>query len=51
MTGTLPLWLAAGLYCWQAWEYASTGNMGMALAFVAYAVANLGFIIAARGFL
>jgi hypothetical protein len=48
MTGTLPLWLAAGLYCWQAVEFWKSGNPGMTLAFVAYAVANIGFIVAAR---
>lgn len=46
MTGTIPLWLAAGLYCWQAWEYTRADNPGMALAFAAYAVANVGFILA-----
>lgn len=44
MTGALPLWLAAGLYCWQAFEYLRVGNPGMAVAFLAYAVANGGFI-------
>jgi hypothetical protein len=46
---TLPLWLAAGLYLWQAWNYQITGQYGMGLGFVAYAIANVGFILAARG--
>lgn len=46
---TLPLWLACGLYLWQAWNYGAVGQVGMALAFVAYALANAGFIMAARG--
>lgn len=44
---TLPLWLACGLYLWQAWNYGWAGQHGMALAFVAYALANAGFIWAA----
>ena len=47
---TLPLWLACGLYVWQAVNYGSAGQHGMALGFVAYALANVGFILAARGF-
>jgi len=46
VTGTIPLWLAAGLYVWQAVEYWKVGNGGMTLAFLAYAAANGGFIIA-----
>lgn len=46
---TLPLWLAAGLYCWQAWNYQAAGQHGMGLGFIAYALANVGFILAARG--
>lgn len=49
MTNTLPLWLAAGLYLWQAANYALVDQNGMAVAFVAYALANAGFILAARG--
>lgn len=47
---TLPLWLAAGLYIWQAANYSGAGQYGMAFGFVAYALANVGFILAARGF-
>ena len=47
---TLPLWLACGLYLWQAFNYGAVGQNGMALGFVAYALANVGFILAARGF-
>ena len=46
---TLPLWLACGLYLWQAANYMSAEQKGMALGFVAYALANVGFILAARG--
>lgn len=46
MTSTLPLWLAAGLYLWQAVNYLTTGQNGMAFAFLAYALANAGFIAA-----
>jgi hypothetical protein len=44
MTSTLPLWLASGLYCWQATNYFLAGQHGMALAFAAYALANGGFV-------
>lgn len=46
---TLPLALACGLYFWQAGNYIIAGQYGMALGFVAYALANAGFILAARG--
>jgi hypothetical protein len=46
---TLPLALACGLYLWQAVNYAVANQYGMAVGFVAYALANVGFIIAARG--
>ncbi len=46
---TLPLWLACGLYVWQAVNYAGASQHGMALGFIAYALANVGFILAARG--
>lgn len=49
MTNTLPLWLACALYFWQAANYYASGQRGMALGFVAYAFANVGFILAARG--
>lgn len=49
MASTLPLWLACALYLWQAFNYCGTSQYGMALAFVAYAGANVGFILAARG--
>lgn len=45
MAPWLPLALAGGLYLWQALEYARVGEYPMALAFVAYSVANLGFIL------
>ena len=41
---------AAGLYLWVAADYAHHGHYGMSFAFVAYAAANAGFILAARGF-
>lgn len=43
------LGIAAVVYVWVAFDYACLGQMGMALAFVAYAAANLGFILAAWG--
>lgn len=43
---TLPLALAGALYLWQAANYFSAGQYGLALAFVAYALANVGFIAA-----
>ena len=46
---TLPLWLACGLYLWQAYNYERAQQIGMAVGFVAYALANVGFILAARG--
>lgn len=39
-----PLLLFVGcIYAVVAWEYASKGKPGMALAFAAYALSNLGF--------
>lgn len=49
MPNTLPLALACGLYLWQAGNYAAAGQYGMGAGFVAYALANVGFIVAARG--
>jgi hypothetical protein len=49
MPNTLPLALACGLYLWQAANYEIAGQRGMAIGFVSYALANVGFIIAARG--
>lgn len=40
--------VASALYICVAFRYASFGNSGMAVAFVAYAVANLGFLWALR---
>lgn len=37
------LMLVALLYIWTAYGYYSAGRSGMCLAFIAYAVANLGF--------
>jgi hypothetical protein len=44
---TLPLWLATFLYCWQAANFAGSGQFGLCWAFVGYAIANLGLIWAA----
>ena len=45
-----PLLLAvAGAYVWVAVDYWLAGKNGMALAFGAYAIANLGFIWANQG--
>jgi hypothetical protein len=45
---TLPLWLATVLYLWQSAAFVGTGQFGLAVAFLCYAGANLGFIWAAR---
>jgi hypothetical protein len=45
---TLPLWLATLLYLWQSAAFVGSGQFGLALAFLCYAGANLGFIWAAR---
>jgi hypothetical protein len=42
----LPLALAGVLYLAMAVAYWRTGQMGMVVAFVSYAVANIGFIVA-----
>ena len=47
----MKLWelaIAALLYLSVAGRYLNIGDYGMALAFAAYALANVGFIIAAR---
>jgi hypothetical protein len=46
-TGVLPLWLASALYVWQTWEFYRAGNLGMALTFSGYTLANFGLIYAA----
>lgn len=38
--------IVAGIYLFIAFGYWKKGSAGMALAFVSYAVANVGFIIA-----
>ena len=44
-----PLIIACGLiYVWVALEQAAEGNIGMAITFGAYALANVGLCIAAR---
>lgn len=40
--------IASGLYLLAALDYARQGNSGFAIAFLAYAVANAGFVIASR---
>ncbi len=45
---TLPLWIATGLYLWQAAAFVSSGQFGFAWAFIGYALANGGLIWAAR---
>jgi hypothetical protein len=42
------LFVAALLYAWVAFDYATAGRWGMCLAFVAYSIANTGFILDAR---
>ena len=48
--GTLPLAIVTGLYIWQAVNYCLAREYGMGVAFVSYAAANVGFILAAKGF-
>lgn len=43
------LLLVAGIYLWVAGNYWMAGRMGMCLAFLAYALANLGFAWDAHG--
>lgn len=45
MNGWWPLAVAGILYLGQAWYYSRAGDWGMTLSFVAYAFANLGFIV------
>ena len=40
----LPLALGACLYIWQAYEYFRLGDQPMSMAFLAYAMANVGFV-------
>ncbi len=42
------LLLTAGIYCWVGVGYYKAGRTGMCLAFLAYAVANIGFAWDAR---
>jgi len=45
ITSPAPLAIAAALYLGQAYGYVLKGDHGMAIALVAYAVANGGFIL------
>lgn len=45
----IPLYLATALYIWQASNFYAGGKIGLMVGFIAYAVANVGFILAARG--
>lgn len=42
---TTLLGLCGFIYLWVAIGYVFEGRMGMAIAFAAYAVANLGFVL------
>jgi len=44
LLGWWPMAIAGGLYLLQAAGYTARGEHGMALAFLAYAVANAGFV-------
>lgn len=35
----------AGVYMYVAWGYWQAGRVGLAIAFMAYAVSNLGFVL------
>jgi hypothetical protein len=41
------LWIVGGLYAWTAIDLYRRGEVGLAVAFLAYAVANFGLIAAA----
>lgn len=43
MSNTL-LVIVAFIYAYVSYDYTNKGNYGMALAFLAYALANIGFI-------
>lgn len=43
---TWLLTLVGLIYLWVAYGYFNNNNIGMGIAFIAYALANLGFIIA-----
>ena len=46
---TAPLLLAVAIiYIWVAIGYIASGRTGMALAFIAYALANIGFLLDLR---
>ena len=47
MSSTL-LGIVALIYAWVAWDYWQQGRAGMALAFLAYSLANIGFILDVR---
>lgn len=38
------LGFVATIYLWTGWNYLADGRTGMALAFLAYALANFGFM-------
>jgi hypothetical protein len=44
MKGWFPLAAAGALYVWQCHEYLLKGDQPMALVFLGYAIANVGFI-------
>ena len=46
--GVVLLSLVAGIYVWVAVDYAAHDRWGMALAFFAYALANVGFALDVR---
>lgn len=48
MTGTLPLWIVTGLYCWQAGAAAWNGQWAQAVILTGYTIANLGLIWSMR---
>lgn len=39
------LYLVGAIYAWIAYTYTQQGRWGMALAFIAYSVANIGFVV------
>lgn len=49
MTATIVVNLAAGLYLIASVAYYYNNQYGMALAFLCYAIANIGLALAGRG--
>lgn len=47
--GNLLLVIVTIIYLGVAVDYSTKGHIGMTISFIAYAIANIGFILANRG--